>query len=162
MSRYEYLILELDVFSQTAEYALRAVVCLAQNREKSLTTHQIADLTRVPMGYLSKVLQILAKSSIFSSRRGLHGGFVLAVAPDELTILPVLAAVDPVQRINTCPLGLPSHGKVLCPLHRKLDDAMALIEKSLGDTTVAEVVRTPSKSTPLCEVTIGRSSLGTM
>jgi Rrf2 family protein len=143
------------MLSQTAEYALRAVVCLAQQGDKPLTTPQIAALTRVPAGYLAKVLQALARGGIVSSQRGLHGGFTLAVPAEDLTMLRVLGVVDPIQRITTCPLGLKTHGKTLCPLHRKLDDAMGLIEEAFESTTVADVLKSPSKSTPLCEVTVG-------
>ena len=42
--------------------------------------------------------------------------------PTEVTILDVVNAVDPIQRIKTCPLGLKTHGVRLCPLHRRMDD----------------------------------------
>jgi DNA-binding IscR family transcriptional regulator len=56
------------------------------------------------------------------------------------------------QRIATCPLGLRSHGKNLCPLHRKLDDALAEMESAFGTTTVADVLNQPNQSVPLCDV----------
>ena len=49
----------------------------------------------------------------------------LAKPPGELTILEVVNAVEPIGRIKTCPLGLSSHGVNLCPLHRRLDAALA-------------------------------------
>jgi hypothetical protein len=49
-------------------------------------------------------------------------------------------------------LGLKSHGKHLCPLHRKLDDALASIESAFGSTTIQTVLDTPSSSRPLCEM----------
>ncbi len=146
------------MFSQTAEYALRAVVSLAQKHPEALTTRQIADLTRVPAGYLSKVLQALGRADVLQSQRGLGGGWSLAIKPNKLTILRVINAVDPLQRIDTCPLGLKSHGTRLCPLHRKLDDALASIERAFGDTTIDELLREPTRSTPLCEVTVRRSA----
>src|SRR5690606_24224619 len=112
-----------SLFSQTAEYALRAVVCLAQHADTSLTTQQIAEMTRVPPGYLSKVLQSLARAKLVASQRGIGGGFTLLRPPDKITILDVLNIVDPLVRIKTCPLGLKSHGTKLCALHRRIDEA---------------------------------------
>ena len=43
-----------------------------------MTTEAIAKLTRVPQGYLSKVLQSLSKAGLVHSQRGIGGGFVLA------------------------------------------------------------------------------------
>ena len=63
----------------------------------------------------------------------------------------VIEAVDPIQRIRTCPLGLKAHGAKLCPLHRRLDDALALVESAFRESTVGDLLREPTKSKPLCE-----------
>jgi DNA-binding IscR family transcriptional regulator len=67
-----------------------------------------------------------------------------------LTILEVVNAVEPIQRIRTCPLGLAAHGTHLCPLHRRVDNALALMEQAFEKTTLAEVLAEPSRSIPLC------------
>jgi Rrf2 family protein len=138
------------MISQTAEYALRAMVFLAGQSEPR-TTQQIAEVTRVPAGYLSKVMQSLAKARLVHSQRGLHGGFTLIKPADELTVWEVVEAVDPIQRIRTCPLGLKSHGTNLCPMHKRLDDALATVETSFRNSTVRELLSEPSSSKPLCE-----------
>jgi Rrf2 family nitric oxide-sensitive transcriptional repressor len=139
------------MFSQTVEYALRAVVHLAYEAPDARTTAQIAEATRVPQDYLAKILQGLAKKGIVQTRRGIGGGVSLAKAPEELTILDVVNAVEPIERIRTCPLGLKAHGVRLCPLHRRVDDALALVEEAFGKTTLAEVLAEPSESVPLCD-----------
>lgn len=139
------------MISQTAEYALRAVVFLAMNGSNAHTTQQISLATKVPAAYLSKVLQSLSRAKLVQSQRGLGGGFVLSRPPDRITILEVLNAVDPIQRIRTCPLGLESHGVDLCALHKRLDDASAVVEKAFQDTTIGELLARPTKSVPLCD-----------
>jgi DNA-binding IscR family transcriptional regulator len=74
----------------------------------------------------------------------------LVKSPEDLTILEVVNGVEPIQRIRTCPLGLAAHGVRLCPLHRRLDDALAMVEKAFAATTLAEVLAEPSRSVPLC------------
>jgi Rrf2 family transcriptional regulator, nitric oxide-sensitive transcriptional repressor len=140
------------MFSQTVEYALRAVVYLADQDPEARTTEQIAARTLVPKAYLSKVLQALVKGGVVRSQRGLHGGMALAKEAGELTILEVVNAVEPIQRIRTCPLGLSAHGARLCPLHRRLDNAMASVEEAFRGTTLAEVLAEPTQSPPLCEL----------
>jgi len=139
------------MFSQTVEYALRAVVYLASQSPNPRTTEQIAAATKVPQAYLSKVLQSLARGGTVRSQRGLHGGFSLTVTPDKLTILQVVEVVDPIRRIRTCPLDLESHGTTLCPLHRRMDAALASVEKAFRETTLAEVLAETTNSIPLCE-----------
>jgi Rrf2 family protein len=86
-----------------------------------------------------------------TSQRGLHGGFRLAKSPTEISILEVVNAVERVQRIRTCPLGLAAHGIHLCPLHKRLDDALATVEEAFARSTLAEVIADPSPSIPLCD-----------
>lgn len=137
--------------TQTAEYALRAVVWLASQPKRSLNTAQISAATQVPAGYLSKVLQALARAGLVISTPGRGGGFLLARPAQSISVLDVINAVGGVQRIKQCPLGIRSHGTVLCPLHRRLDDAMATVEKAYAGSTIHELVSTPSASPPLCE-----------
>jgi Rrf2 family protein len=130
------------MFSQTAEYALRAVAYLAQEGEPR-TVAQIAAATKVPPSYLSKVMQSLARAELVVSQRGLHGGFRLARPTDQLCVYDIVQAVDPIQRITKCPLDLPQHSKNLCKLHQRMDDTLAQVELVFRQTTFAEVLETP-------------------
>src|SRR6516165_4767697 len=113
----KYTMGRLEVISQTAEYALRAVVALGSQRGGPMTTQDIASRTRVPAGYLSKVLQALGRAGLVEGQRGLGGGFALARPMQEMTVLDVINAVDPLQRIERCPLGRPDHKVRMCALH---------------------------------------------
>lgn len=127
-------------FSQTTEYALRAVVFLAINEGSSYASQEIARVIKVPAPYLAKVMQSLARAGIVSSQRGLGGGFCLAVAPGKLTVLAVVDAVDPIQRIKTCPLKLEAHGVKLCPLHKQMDEVLESVQKCFGSTTILQLI----------------------
>jgi Rrf2 family protein len=131
------------MFSQTAEYALRAVACLARRAGEPMTTRQIADASRVPAGYLAKILQALARAGVVTGQRGLNGGFLLAKRPEELTLLDVVRVADGSRRITACPLGVPEHAPALCPLHQRLDDAVAQAEQTLDGVTIAQVLGEP-------------------
>lgn len=143
------------MFSRTVEYALRAVVHLAYEAPNARTTEQICQATRVPhRAYMAKVLQNLCRKGIVHSQRGVGGGMTLAKQPEELTILDVVNAVEPIQRIDRCPLDLASHGLRLCPLHKRMDRALELVEQALRGTTLAEILAEPSESKPLCDVPV--------
>jgi Rrf2 family nitric oxide-sensitive transcriptional repressor len=137
--------------SHTAEYALRAVVWLAAHAETAVGTAQIAQATNVPPGYMSKVLQFLARARLVTSSPGRIGGFRLARPPEEISVLDVINAVDRIGRIERCPLGLRAHEGNLCPLHRRLDRALALVEEALAQSTIAEMVADSPYDGPLCD-----------
>lgn len=133
-----------SMISQTAEYALRAVVHLAslQNRNESVsqTAQQIAQSTCVPGDYLPKILKSLRRSGLVAVQHGPGGGFQLARPAACITLYDVVQAVDVVPRIHRCPLGLEAHATQLCPLHQQLDDAMAAVEEMLRATTIVMVM----------------------
>src|SRR5579863_8684095 len=99
------------MFTQTVEYGLRALVALAAKPESPQTNRQLSKVTKVPGPYLSKVLRLLTKEGLVETHRGVQGGFTLARPAKEITILEAVNAVDPIQRIDVCPLGLKVHGK---------------------------------------------------
>ena len=138
------------MFSQTVEYALRGMVYLAAEAAPR-TVVQISAATQVPAPYLAKVLQQLAKADLIHGQRGRHGGFTLRIPATTLTIWSVINAVEPLQRIRTCPLGLQGHRTRLCPLHKKLDDALAATEAAFKLTTLAELLGDPDAPRPLCD-----------
>ncbi|MFO0927493.1 MAG: Rrf2 family transcriptional regulator [Gemmataceae bacterium] len=140
------------MFSQKVEYALRAVAHLSHECPAARTVEQIARATKVPQAYLAKVVQELVRGGILRSQRGIGGGISMAKSPDNLTILEVVNAVDPIHRIKTCPLELGGHGTNLCPLHRRLDNAMAMVENAFRGTTLGEVLSEPDSNKPLCDV----------
>src|SRR5690606_26602541 len=119
------------MISKTAEYALRAVTCLAANTGSSASADVLAEKTKVPRRYLTRVLQDLGAKGLITSRSGPGGGYVLAHPTDDVTILDVINAVAPLQRITSCPLGLKSHTS-LCPLHAELDRAFAVTEAAFA------------------------------
>lgn len=64
-------------------------------------------------------------------------------------MLDVINAVDPIQRIKKCPLGNPAHLQ-LCPLHRRVDDALGLIEREFERTSLIEVLESNTKAKGQC------------
>lgn len=140
------------MFSQTVEYALRAVVYLADQSPTPRTTEQVSQATLVPKAYLAKVIQNLCRGKILKSKRGIGGGVSLVKSPGELTLLEVVNAVEPIARIKECPLGLASHGVNLCPLHSRMDHALATVEAAFAETTLEEILAEPSQNRPLCEI----------
>ncbi len=138
------------MIQKTAEYALRAVVYLAQNPESPQSADRMAEVTQIPRRYLHRVLQQLAQAGLVRSQPGPNGGYSLTKAAEKIKLIDVINAFGSIERIRKCPLGLRSH-KGLCALHRELDDAYASIEAAFTRVTVAQVVNERSKYIPLCE-----------
>jgi Rrf2 family transcriptional regulator, nitric oxide-sensitive transcriptional repressor len=139
------------MFTQTVEYALRAMVCLANANASPQTRSRLVEQTKVPSAYLAKVMREMNRAGLVHAQRGVNGGFTLAKPAEEVSLLEVMNAVDPLPRIPVCPLNLRGHGSRLCGLHRYLDDSMAALESSLAKKSLADLVAEKTGSIPLCE-----------
>ena len=129
------------MLSQTAEYALRAVLYLARESVGGpVRVDDVAEALDVPRNYLSKILHVLARSGILASTRGPHGGFELARPPRELTLAEVVGEFDPPEESAACLLSRARCSEQdPCPAHARWREAFAGVRAFLEDTTVAEL-----------------------
>lgn len=149
----------MKLLSDAAEYGLRAAVWLARHPGRTQKVREIAEGTRAPAGYLIKALQSMGRAGILSAQRGVQGGFTLARDPALLTVLDIINAIDPVERIVTCPLGHESHATALCPLHRHVDQVVGRIEDAFASVTVAELLHQAADPSSACTALTGDSRI---
>ena len=114
------------------------MACLAAHPETPMTSEQVANATVIPPGYLNKVFQQLGRAGLVNAQRGPNGGFRLARSLDRINLLDVITSVEPLRRIEKCPLDKPEHLQ-LCPLHRRLVDAVATVEEIFAGTTLRQL-----------------------
>ncbi|WP_442505403.1 RrF2 family transcriptional regulator [Novipirellula sp. SH528] len=141
------------MLSKTAEYALRAVTCLAEREATDgnpSSADTLAKITKVPRRYLNRVLKDLVAAGLVHSRCGPRGGYELARPTDKITILDTVNAVGKLERIRKCPLGLKTHTS-LCPLHAELDRAYQATETAFAAVTMKKLLESTSPIVPLCE-----------
>lgn len=129
------------MLSQTAEYALRAVLYLAgQPRGRPVRVDEIGDALRIPASYLSKTLGTLVRARVLGSRRGRYGGFRLAVVPEALPLMRVVAPFDDVGSRRRCLLGSPRcSDRTACAAHDAWKATSARLEQFFRSTTVADL-----------------------
>lgn len=93
------------MLTKSAEYALRALHCLAFIDEESpVTTARLADRVGVPENYLAKLLHRLRNEGLVASRRGRGGGFELARPPHRVKLAEIVEPFDDVMD-QGCLLG---------------------------------------------------------
>jgi Rrf2 family protein len=131
------------MLSQTAEYALRAVVHLARHPDEApIQAMDLAAATEVPETYLRKVLHELTRAGVLQSTRGKRGGFRLAVPAERLALLTVVRRFDPITDRRKCLLGRYECSDAHpCPAHRRWKSTAERIAAFFGKTTVADVAR---------------------
>jgi len=129
------------MLSQTAEYALRTVLFLADS-DRVARAEEIARRLGVPRNYLSKTLHRLAQEGVLRSKRGKGGGFRLAVPPDQLKLLRVVAPFDDISGERRCLLGRPQcSDRSPCPAHHQWRTVSERLTVFFRDRTVGDLLR---------------------
>ncbi|MCP9910615.1 Rrf2 family transcriptional regulator [Cyanobium sp. BA20m-p-22] len=82
------------MLSKQANHALKALLELAAEPERWLSTHELAIAQQLPEPMLEQILLRLRRAGLLKARRGRLGGYRLAGAAGEMSIAAVLAAVD--------------------------------------------------------------------
>lgn len=94
------------ILPQTAEYALRAMACLATAPSGQLVrSAELASGAKIPTHYVSKVMRRLVLAGLVSSQRGHGGGFSLAQPPGDICFMDILVAVDFDVESGKCAFG---------------------------------------------------------
>lgn len=131
------------VLSQTAEYALRAVLWLAEHGHgDTVRVDEIARALGIPANYLSKTLHTLVRARVLRSTRGPRGGFRLAVPPERLSLIRVVAPFEELDARRRCLLGRPEcSDRNPCPVHDSWKQTAERVAQFFRATTVADVCR---------------------
>src|SRR5204863_5539649 len=82
--------------SQKLEYAMRAMIELAQRRADDVLVpaREIAERQQVPLRFLEQQLGALSKAGLVESFRGSGGGCRLARAPEDITVAQIADAIE--------------------------------------------------------------------
>jgi len=85
--------------TRAASYAIHALVHMATRKEnRPLPSHLTAQEEGIPERFLLKVLKPLVSRGVLRSVKGPNGGYQLAKAPKDITLLEIVEAVDgPIQ-----------------------------------------------------------------
>ena len=126
------------ILSQTAVYALKAVLHLSESEGDELArVDDIAQALDVPRNYLSKILHVLARDGVLASTRGPRGGFRLAVDASELTLERIVDPFDEVVGGSGCLLGREQCSDLNpCAAHARWKSVSDAVRAFFRETTV--------------------------
>ncbi|GAB2588444.1 Rrf2 family transcriptional regulator [Streptomyces capparidis] len=143
--------------SEGVEWAMHCCLNLAWVEPgQAVTAAKLAAFYELPPAYLNKQLQALARAGIVTSSRGPGGGFRLARAPERITLMDVVAAIegpDPAFRCaeirQQAPTALPSDDYgTPCVLDQAMRRAELAWRKELAAQTLADVIAGVERDAP--------------
>lgn len=131
------------MFSKTCEYALRALIFIAQKSHNGerLGIKEIAEGIGSPEFFIAKILQEMSRRNFVSSAKGPNGGFYMNQNNAKTTLADVVKAIDGDKIFNGCAIGL-SHCSESepCPLHNEFKHIRQKIKDLLESSTIESFV----------------------
>ena len=147
--------------STRGRYGTRALLELAGNYgETPLSTREIALRQELPIKYLEQIFIVLKKAKIVDSTRGSTGGFVLAVAPEHLTLLMAIEVLEGPFSFVQCTSDESYCDRTdSCALHDVWKDFCGEAHKFFGSITFADLVnRNKRKKDPFLQLNTYRKT----
>jgi Rrf2 family iron-sulfur cluster assembly transcriptional regulator len=129
------------IYSRSAEYAIRAFVNLSRVPVGKLAmVKQIAEEEKIPLHFLAKILQQLARKGLLRSNKGPTGGFSLIRKPAEISLMQVVEATDGLGDYYRCVSGLAEcDDEQPCGMHDSWKALRSRIISYLEKTSIADV-----------------------
>jgi Rrf2 family protein len=125
------------LITRETDYAVRTVLYLARDRDRTANVTEVAHAMRIPKSFLAKVLQRLVRHHILASMRGVNGGFRLARKPSEISLLDIMEAIQGPAGINVCAVDSRQCSlSATCSVHPVWVELRQEFEKKLKKQTI--------------------------
>lgn len=132
------------MLSNTAKYAIRAVIYVAMNNKEGekIGVKKIATDLRIPMPFLGKILQSLVKHKLLCSAKGPHGGFTLCRRAEKISLMNIVEVVDGLDSFCDCIIGLESCTieEKHCPIHSRYAELRSQLKEFFENKNIGTIV----------------------
>ena len=136
----------MKLITRDTDYAIRALGCMAQDRDRIVTVSELAADLDMPQSFLRKILQKLNKSGILMSCKGKGGGFLLNRPASKISVFDVIQVFQGDFKLNEHIF----QGKICpriraCYLKQRLDMIEMSVSKQLRDMTIKNITDKENK-----------------
>jgi Rrf2 family transcriptional regulator, iron-sulfur cluster assembly transcription factor len=137
----------MDIVRRNTDYALRAMVALAQNYGiRPVSSRTISNEQKIPYQLTCKLMQKLSSKKMITSLMGPKGGFILKREPSKITLLEIIEAIQEPLSINRCLLAKDNCPRSrICTIRPKLVQLQEYVGKYLTEITLAELAEIGDK-----------------
>lgn len=129
--------------SRLADYGTVVMTFLAREPERVCSALEISTAVGLELPTVSKILKTLLRANLLLSRRGAGGGYMLAMAPDKISVAGIIDAIE------GYPMGLTECSSVpglcaresACAVRGNWQRVSRIVRATLEQVTLAELAR---------------------
>lgn len=148
----------MSYISNAVEYGLHCMLYLV-GQSVDASTRDLAELQGVSVEYLGKIFTKLHRAGLVSGTEGTSGGFVLARAPEKISVLDVIVAIDGKKPLFDCKnirVGCAVFGataprwatKGVCSIHAVMVEAESQMRAALATHSLADLTARVAEKAP--------------
>lgn len=130
--------------SKLADYAALMLATMAEQPAASWTTAELAAETGIRRPTASKLLKMLTRAKIVTSRRGTHGGYSLSRSPNAISAVDMIEAIEGPLAMTECTLAPGACNlEPTCPVSSQWQRLSFAVRRALAEITLADLVGDP-------------------
>lgn len=148
-----------SLYGAAVEYAIHCLLWLASARETPASSRDLAELQGVSSAVVAKLMPKLEKAGIVVAHSGVAGGYRLAKAPRDITVLDIVEAVDGGKRLFDCKDvrlncilfggGAPEWAsRGVCSIHAVMLRAESSMRMEMAQTTLEDLGQAVARKAP--------------
>ena len=122
-----------------ADYALRIMAAIASG-ESSIDAKTISEQSNIPYRFTLKILRKIVSAGYLRSRRGVNGGYELAVPASEITLKDIIEVIDGNIAINRCIGNDQCPNSPVCKVREHMANVSEMIAEELNKVTFSDLV----------------------
>ena len=132
----------MKLITRDTDYAIRALRYMAGARKEMVSVGDLVRELRIPRPFLRKILQVLNKKGVLRSSRGKGGGFMMAAAPNKISMVDLIELFQGPVKLNECIFKKKvCPDRSICTLKKKIDAIERDVISALESVTIASLLR---------------------
>ena len=132
----------MKLLTKHTDYAIRALLELAKNKDEFLSARQIAEQQRIPYQFLRQILQGLIKNKLVISKEGSRGGFRIDKNPNLMSIVDIIAIFQGNIQLSDCMFrNKLCANRSSCVLRKQINRVEKLVDKEFRGITIGRLFK---------------------
>jgi Rrf2 family protein len=132
----------MKLLTKESDYAIRALLVLARNPGKTISSKCIAESEKIPLQFLRRILQTLTKSGIITTREGVNGGVRLAVSPDDISLSSIITLYQGKIQFTECLFRKQiCHNRANCVLRHRIMAIENNVAQELNAVSIGTLIK---------------------
>lgn len=127
--------------SKIADYGIVVMTQLAECGDQRLSSRELATSARLPVPMVSKILKVLTREKLLTSRRGASGGYRLSRSPEMISVADVIAALEgPIAMTECLDAAGECRQEPHCPVRRNWQKIDRAVRRVLDGISLSDML----------------------